>query len=176
MKIKSIFLLLSVIIPLYVLVMLFALSFVRKLSTNDYRSYIAHWEGYRNRVYLDSRGNKTVGIGHLLPPDCTEHYFSHAQIEAFYNEDFNTAYNCAIKLYPHFQNLPHKVQLVLVDMEFNLGDAKLRQFVKFNRAINEGDFYLAVWELEHSKWYSQTGRRAQEHCAALEYCSSFNRF
>jgi len=54
-------------------------------------AYIEHNEGYRNRLYRDSKGNWTIGIGHLVHPE-EIHLFqgrklSHSEIDALFLKD-----------------------------------------------------------------------------------------
>jgi len=53
------------------------------------------------------------------------------------------------------------VQLVLVDMRFNLGPGRFRHFKKMIAAVNDQDFGRAAAEMKDSRWYTQVGQRAR---------------
>jgi lysozyme len=129
-------------------------------------------EGYRNDVYLDSFGNLTVGIGHLVMPsdelkegdtitdekvkDLFEHDIIHAQI------------GCRA-LIQGFDYLPDDLQNELINMCFNLGMTRLAKFKKMLAALNSRNFVTAATEARDSKWYNQIQRsRSERICAAIE--------
>nr|WP_083863867.1 glycoside hydrolase family protein [Desulfobacula toluolica] len=60
-----------------------------------------------------------------------------------------------------FDSLPEGVQIVLVDMRFNLGHDGFRRFKKMIKAVREHDFHRAALEMKDSRWYYQVGKRAE---------------
>ena len=42
--------------------------------TDSLREQVRHHEGVRTQMYLDSLGNATIGIGHLILPHERERY------------------------------------------------------------------------------------------------------
>ena len=138
---------------------------------------VSKHEGCRRRVYVDTAGHQTIGIGfnlqkgnaikRLLPYDYDKVLIgsitlSKEKIVQLFIEDIETAILTAKKLNPNFDSLPENVQLVLIDMSFNLGESKLRQFKKFLAALRKEDFHTAAKEMKCSCWYSQVGNRARE--------------
>ena len=63
---------------------------------------------------------------------------------------------------PNFHKQPRDIQIVLVDMAFNLGDNGLGKFVKFRKALMRYDYKSAADEMIDSKWYYQVGNRSKE--------------
>ena len=84
-------------------------------------------EGYRKKLYQDSVGKWTIGIGHNIDDlGLSDHV-----INMIYREDLEVAYNNLHKLYPQWQSLPATRQHVLLNMSFNLG---YRRFKRFKRS------------------------------------------
>jgi lysozyme len=52
--------------------------------------------------------------------------------------------------------------MTLINMAFNLGLTKLRQFKMMWAAIEDNDFEVAAQEMLNSKWASDVGKRALE--------------
>lgn len=110
------------------------------------------------KPYTDTVGKLTIGIGRNL----TDRGIT--KVEAIYlcsnNVDESIA-ELKTNLY-YWDNLPDKVQLVLVDMIFNLGWPRLSQFKKSLALIEKGDYFLAGDEILNSTWATQVGKRAMD--------------
>ena len=115
-------------------------------------------EDKKPKLYLDSVGKWTIGVGHNL----TDNGLSDAAIEFILAEDMQIAEDSAKRLYPHFVDLDETRQAALVELAFNLGETKLRGFEHTNAAINSGDWEAAALHLEASHWYGQVGRRGKD--------------
>lgn len=148
------------------------------------RARIEEHEGRRHRMYRDSRGIATVGIGFNLtrgdaPAKLNQvgadwdkvligkESLSDAQVEKLLDLCLDEAIADAAWLVHKWGTLPETVQLVMVDLAFNLGRGKLETFRRFLRAINDRDWKTAAAELVASKWYHQTGVRARKLVAEL---------
>ncbi len=165
---------------------------VRKMERNDMsmspslleliKDDITRHEGYVDSIYLDSVGEKTFGIGHLITPSDPEATWpvgtpiSNVRIEQAFVNDVRQAVEDAEKLcknktgedlYVH----PENVIRVLVNMAFNLGYARLGRFKRMWAAIAKGRYDEAAEEMEDSKWYGQVGRRSKELCRLMEWSS-----
>ncbi len=128
--------------------------------------YIQKFEGIRYVPYVDSLGFLTVGIGHRLLNKGKPRY-THEEVINLFHLDIETAIKSARKVYATYDNQPDNIKIILIDLAFNLGETKLRKFVKFNLAINNKDYVTAAKELKDSKYYLQTGNRAKFHCQEL---------
>lgn len=60
----------------------------------------------------------------------------------------------------HYDVLSVQRQAVLINMAFNLGASRLRQFKLLKKAIIDGDFEEAKVQMLDSKWAEQTKGRA----------------
>jgi len=50
---------------------------------------------------------------------------------------------------------------VVIDMRYNLGPTRFRQFKRMIAALARGDYKTAAAEMTNSKWYHQVGARAR---------------
>ena len=112
-------------------------------------------EGCRLDVYLDTRGNPTVGIGHLVTPEDNLQVgdvITQEQCDAFFRQDLHTAIEGCVKApgIP-FLHQPEAVQEALVDMAFNTGLHGLAGFTGFLGLIKQGDYNAAADDLLSTK-------------------------
>lgn len=135
-------------------------------------------EGYHERTYPDSLGIPTIGIGFNLDrQDAAEKIrklgadydkvrtkkqdLTREQIYALFNEDLDNAEKTAKQLIKNYDSQPENIKLVVVDMAFNLGATKFRNFKKTISCIEASDYENAAREMESSKWYRQVGNRSK---------------
>lgn len=132
-------------------------------------------EGYIREIYLDSEGYETFGVGHLVTELDVEHTWpvgtpvTDERILAVFEEDFLDALEDAESLVDGLYNHSDAVIRVLVNMAFNLGRTRLRQFKNMLAAIEARDYKKAADEMEDSKWYRQVGRRSKELVNIMRY-------
>ena len=132
-------------------------------------------EGYIREIYLDSEGYETFGVGHLVTELDVEHTWpvgtpvTDERILAVFEEDFLDALEDAESLVDGLYNHSDAVIRVLVNMAFNLGRTRLRQFKNMLAAIEARDYKKAADEMEDSKWYTQVGRRSKELVNIMRY-------
>lgn len=113
-------------------------------------------EGRKNKLYYDTEGVPTAGIGrNLLKP------FSDAVIELMFKEDLDEARADCLK-YPWFKGLNLPRQAVIENMMFNLGASRFAGFKKTIAYLDIGDFESASVEMLDSKWSVQVGNRSKE--------------
>lgn len=120
-------------------------------------SLIERHEGRRALPYLDSRNVWTIGIGHNMAKP-----ISARAIQQIFEDDLHEAMNDCVHAFPWFADLSVPRQWVLVDMCFNLGLTKLRQFAKMMQALSLGEYETAAQEMLDSDWATQVGSRATE--------------
>lgn len=120
------------------------------------RANLIEHEGWKDRPYRCPAGKLTIGVGHNLD----DRGLSDAAIDFILAEDVAEAEAGAKRLYPKFVDMNENRQAALVELVFNLGEAKLREFVRANAAINSENWELAAQELKDSLWYKQVGLRA----------------
>lgn len=124
-------------------------------------------EGVKYEIYRDHLGYLTFGIGHLITekdpefgqPIKTE--VSADRVNEVFNADVQKYINETKKVFPDLESKPETIQLVLVNMCFNLGAPRLEKFRKFITAINDQQWAEAAVEMMDSRWARQVGPRAE---------------
>jgi lysozyme len=150
----------------------------------DLLDMIERHEGKRNRIYKDSLGVPTIGIGfNLNRVDAKQKLFNlgidinkvfqgqkltDEQVYSLFKDDVQTAKNDAMKFLPNFNEQPEIVQNILVDMAFNLGYNRLSNFKDFRQALISKNYNQASKEMKDSKWYHQVGNRSKELVHMME--------
>ena len=131
-------------------------------------------EGEVLEVYEDHLGYLTVGIGHLVT-EKDEEFGEPAgtPITAERSRElFDIDVECAIKdcerLYGQWHNWPEEVQLIMVNMAFNLGATRLAKFVSMKNMLSQGKWKEAAVEGRDSLWYRQVTNRAERLMQRLE--------
>ncbi len=113
-------------------------------------------EGKRARMYLDSEGVPTIGIGHNL----RDRPISERAIQIIFEDDLaDTEADVRMRI-PVFATLSEARRGVLLNMAFNLGIGGLLEFRKMLEALRIQDWDRAATEMLDSKWASQVGARA----------------
>ncbi|KAL3858450.1 hypothetical protein ACJMK2_013053 [Sinanodonta woodiana] len=124
-------------------------------------------EGYVKVIYVTPNGIPHFGIGHKITRQEPEFYapvgtkIGRKRIEEAYRSDMKSAIESCCTLFKDFQNLPDEVQLIVLNMRFNMGHAGMNNFVKFINAINSRDWKQAAQEVEKSRWYKIVTSRAK---------------
>ena len=83
------------------------------------------------------------------------------RVNEVFNADVQLYINETKKVFPDLQSKPEAIQLVLVNMCFNLGAPRLSKFKKFIAAINDEQWIEAAVEMMDSRWARQVGPRAE---------------
>ena len=123
-------------------------------------------EGVKYEIYEDHLGYATFGIGHLITDKDPEYGWpvgtkiSEDRVNEVFNSDVEKFINEAKKIFPDLDNKPESIQLVLVNMCFNLGAPRLSKFKKFIAAINNEEWIEAAVEMMDRRWAQQVGPRA----------------
>lgn len=149
-----------------------------RLSFEDVFNFIKEHEGYRPKVYKDTLGIPTIGIGfNLTRPDARKiiqsvgaeyeavlagiDTLNDEQIKKIFNITVKIAYDDAKKWLPNFDSLPRNVKLAVLDLSFNMGYNRLSGFLKTKEHILKKDYNAAANELMKSKWATQVGNRSK---------------
>ena len=153
------------------------------------RSLIYKHEGMRHVVYLDSKGIMTIGVGFNLERPgarqkiaaCGVDYNqlcsgatalkSAEQVDSLFEDDLDEAIEDAITSVSNFIDQPDEVQMVIVDMVFNLGVGGFRAFKKTIAALEAKDYETAANEMQNSKWAEQVPNRAAENIRLVRQSS-----
>tara|TARA_R100001443_G_scaffold16136_4_gene26002 strand:+ start:1092 stop:1538 length:447 start_codon:yes stop_codon:yes gene_type:complete len=124
-------------------------------------------EGVKYEIYNDHLGYPTFGIGHLITEKDPEHgkpvgtKVSADRVNEVFNADVQLYINETKKVFSDLESKPETIQLVLVNMCFNLGAPRLSNFKKFIAAINDEQWSEAAVEMMDSRWAKQVGPRAE---------------
>jgi len=149
------------------------------------KSIIMEAETYREYKYLCSKGVPTIAIGRtfitedeatmLFEEDSIIFNMGFKDLESISFEDSlilldNDIKRCTLELQrelSYFAMLPSEVQVVLVDMCFNMGIKRLTKFKNMFRCIGSGDYSKASIELLDSNYASDVKGRALRNSIAL---------
>ena len=115
-------------------------------------------EGLKTKIYLDSVGKWTIGVGRNL----SDVGISEAEATIMLKNDIEVAEQEVLKVVPFFWSINGVRQEVLINMMFNLGASTFRRFVLFIAAVNDKDWLTASQEMLASRWATQVGDRATE--------------
>jgi GH24 family phage-related lysozyme (muramidase) len=148
-----------------------------KVVVPDVRTFVEGHEGRRTRVYIDTEGHPTIGVGFNLDRSNARARISalgvdydavrsgevdltNAQIDTLFSQDLADATAGAKQLLPNFASLKKSAQIVLIDMVFNMGLGGVAGFTMMLSALSRKDYQGAIEGMKNSKWASQVGVRA----------------
>ena len=127
------------------------------MDIDDLKAHLEWAEGRRNFPYEDSVGKLTIGIGRNLD----DVGLSDDEVDMCLQNDIERVLG-AVQNLSFWDGLDPVRQLVVADMVFNLGFTRFLGFIKTISALEAGDYQTAADEMKDSRWYRQTGRRAQK--------------
>ena len=152
------------------------------MNIEQCKAEIKRHEGEVLKIYEDSLGYKTLGIGHLCQPEDPEYAWevgtkvSQEVVDMYYEQDFKKHHKETIHVFgteEEFYLLPEVIQHVLVNMCFNLGGTRLSKFKNMLKACKEHNWSEMARQMEDSRWFGQVGRRSIElQKIVLECCST----
>jgi len=123
-------------------------------------------EGYRNKVYLDSLGKRTVGVGHLCVEDFWEDNKEYEEkfLLTILEHDLKSAIKSAESLLKDCPDLKDLAKETIVEMVFQLGKTGVSKFRNMWKALqqNPPQYGVAASEMLDSRWAKQTPNRAKE--------------
>ena len=152
-----------------------------QISVEAAMLFIEPFEGRREVMYRDDRGNRTIGVGFNLERGDARRRIeavganfndvinerqrlTDEQINELFWQDVETCIHHARSSVQNFDNLPESVKLIVVDMIFNMGPARFRGFRGTIAALEQEDFATAAGEMQDSRWFrEQLGRRPSHH-------------
>ena len=131
-------------------------------------------EGEVLEVYLDHLGYPTIGIGHLVRAEDEEFgkppgtAITAERSRELFARDIQSAIEDCERLYGQWHNWPEEVQLIMVNMCFNLGVTRLAKFKNMHNMLSQHKWKEAAEEGRDSKWYRQVTNRAERLMTRLE--------
>ena len=113
-------------------------------------------EGVEHKPYKCTAGYLTIGVGRNIE----ERGLSDDEINLLLDNDIAIAEREVKKAFPWFDGLSEIRQRVVIDMIFNLGMPRFKQFQNTIAAIEAGNWDEAASQMLDSKWARQVGARA----------------
>jgi GH24 family phage-related lysozyme (muramidase) len=146
----------------------------RLMDIQKLRDQLIIDEGVRYRIYFDTKGRPTMGIGHLITKKDPE--YCHAQelslkrvskveiskerADELFKQDLEICIDNCKKAFLNFDKMKEELQLIIANMMFNLGITKFKKFENLIAAINKKNYSKAADEMKDSLWYKETKGRA----------------
>jgi len=121
-------------------------------------------EDLKLKPYKDSKGILTIGVGRNLDD------LGISEDEAMYllENDIKRVKEELKEIFPNFDELPYNVQLVLIDMDFNLGKSRFLTFKKMIQAVREHNWAKMIEEMKNSRWCGQVKSRCEDDVRLVE--------
>lgn len=128
-------------------------------------------EDVRYTPYVDTKGHKTIGVGHNmdanpLPKDWTLP-LTDAQVDQLLAEDIQAACNSLDRFLPWWRSLDEVRQRAICNMCFNMGIGTLLTFRNTLTDMKSGFYTAAATGMRNSLWAKQVGARAQRLADAM---------
>jgi len=123
-------------------------------------------EGVRDKVYMCSAGYETIGVGRNISDSGLG--LADDEIDYLLSNDIRRCKEELIGEYDWFKDLDSVRQDAMLDMSFNMGQTRLRGFVKALGYMDIGDYDKAGDEFYDSRWATQVGDRALEICQMIK--------
>ena len=142
----------------------------------------------KHKVYKDTKGEYTVGNGHLLTnpelkklketqvgltPEGME--ITQEEADDWFAADFKDANDDVNALYKGI-DMPEEQREVLVNMAFNLGRTKLAKFKEMRKGLVAGDSKKVADEMKDSEWYKQVKGRGKRLVGQVAKIPSTGKF
>ena len=126
---------------------------------------IKRHEGYSKRVYKDSLGYDTIGIGFLV----SSLQLDEDVCDIILERRLRSNEQVLQRKLTCYRELPQEVKNILQDMYYQLGN-RLFNFVKTLHYIETGNYKAASIEMLDSLWHKQTPNRSKELSKEMESC------
>uniref|UniRef100_UPI00406992DB Endolysin,Stimulator of interferon genes n=1 Tax=Salpingoeca macrocollata TaxID=1924736 RepID=UPI00406992DB len=137
-------------------------------------------QGLRLKIYKDTEGYYTIGIGHLLTKSPslnaakseldkaigrnTNGVITKDEAEKLFNQDVDAAVRGILrnaKLKPVYDSLDAVRRAALINMVFQMGETGVAGFTNSLRMLQQKRWDEAAVNLAKSRWYNQTPNRAK---------------
>ena len=132
-------------------------------------------EGFRDHIYKDTEGFATIGWGHKVVHEDNfkeGKTYSKEELQEVFEKDLNKAIALARQLMGEndVRDLPIIAQHTLTEMCFQLGKSGVSKFRNMWKALQEGNFIGASYEMLDSKWNKQTPNRCKKLADQMKSC------
>ena len=149
------------------------------IDMNKLLESVKKHEGYRNKVYLDTLGKRTIGVGHL----CVENFweddkeYEESFLMEILEKDLQGAIDKAEDLINNCPsggkaNISDDAKIIIIEMIFQLGGNGVSKFRKMWQALQQDppDYAEASVQMLDSRWAKQTPNRANEMAQHMKAC------
>ena len=126
------------------------------MQANVLKADLLRDEGLRLRMYKDTVGKWSIGVGRNL----TDNGISTAEADVMLDNDVADVIQELDRNTPWWRAMPEPAQRALANMLFNMGWPRLSGFKMMLGALEAGDYGAAADHCLDSKWAGQVGRRA----------------
>ena len=132
-------------------------------------------EGFRDDVYIDTEGYRTIGWGHkVVHEDNFEDgkTYTKEELQEVFDNDLRKALGLARQLMEEFdvRDLPTTAQHTITEMVFQLGKSGVSKFRNMWKCLQESNFIGASYEMLDSKWNKQTPNRCKKLADQMKSC------
>ena len=131
-------------------------------------------EGYRNKVYLDTLGKRTVGVGHLCVEDFWEDdkEYEESFLMEILQKDLQEAIRGAKELMEEHgcADIDERAEEILIEMVFQLGMTGVSKFRNMWKCLSELNYLGASFEMLDSRWAKKTPNRAKDMAEQMKAC------
>lgn len=158
---------------------------MNNLDRDALRDQLKRHEGVKDKVYNDSLGIPTVGVGfNLTRKDARKQIealgldydnvlsgsqrLSKGQMDSLLDITMDESIEAARGAVPQFDSLPENQKRVFVDMIFNMGQKKFNKFRNLKKSIGARDIEGMKREMQDSLWWNQVGNRGPNLIRILE--------
>ena len=128
-------------------------------------------EGYRNKVYLDTLGTRTVGVGHLCVEDFWEDDKEYEEkfLMTILEHDLQSAIKGAKELMSEngCNDIDEIAEELIIEMVFQLGKTGVSKFRNMWKHLSALEYSSAASEMLDSRWAKQTPNRAKNMSAQM---------
>lgn len=138
------------------------------MDLEKFKPMLKKYEGLRLKPYRCTAGKLTIGYGRNLD----DRGITEEEADRLLHNDILL---CSLQLdrdLPWWKHHPENVQMVLMDMCFNLGISGLLEFKRTLGYIRDQRYSAAAVEMLKSKWASQVGARAKELSVMIQGAKS----
>ena len=131
-------------------------------------------EGCKYEIYMDHLGLPTFGIGHLVTDKDPEYQMgmgtpiNEIRVNEVFEKDIQVTIDECKIVFNDWSNLPEEVKLITANMMFNMGRPRLSKFKKMIKAIQEGNWLEAGYQMKDSIWYEQVTNRADRLISRMQ--------
>ena len=126
------------------------------MNTDQLAAQLTVDEGLRIKVYTDTVGKLTVGVGRNI----SDRAFSADEIALMLKNDIAAVCSQLDKAAPWWSSLSERRKQALANFTFNVGIGTALTFKNTMQLLQSGQYTAAADEMMRSKWASQVGARA----------------